>query len=47
MNAFAAASRQGAREDVENAGAGRYGEKQGGGQEEHETVWVEHLGILL
>ena len=42
LKAFAAASGEGAGQDVENAGAGSNGEEQSGGEEECETVRVEH-----
>jgi hypothetical protein len=46
LKTFAAASGEGAGEDVEDAGAGSDSEKQGGGEEECETVGIEHKNIL-
>ena len=46
LKTFAAASSEGAGEDVEDAGAGSDSEKQGGGEEECETVGIEHKNIL-
>jgi len=42
LKTLAAASGEGAGEDVEDAGAGSDGEKESGGEEECETVRVEH-----
>jgi|SRR5689334_19368617 len=42
VKAFAAASGEGTGEDVKDAGAGRDGENHRGGEEEGETVRVEH-----
>ncbi len=46
MNAFAAAAREGARQHVENAGTGRDGEKQCGGEEQRKTMRIDHAPIL-
>jgi len=42
LKTFAAAAGKGAGEDVEDAGAGSDGEKKGGGEEEYETMRIEH-----
>jgi hypothetical protein len=46
LKTFAAASGEGAGEDVEDAGPGSDSEKQGGGEEECETMGIEHKNIL-
>src|SRR5205814_110898 len=46
LKTFAAASGECAGEDIEDAGAGSDGEKQGSGEEEQEAMGVEHGTIL-
>ncbi len=46
LKTFAAASGESAGEDVEDAGARSDSEKQGGGEEECETMGIEHKNIL-